>query len=101
MRLLRSIGRLLLSLMIDMAFHPLGLLAVLALLGLHLWLGWSIGWFIGALLVWALLLRLRGWFIDSASRAATKRDVPPRPYKTVIPGRDVPGNEPDDVPRDT
>ena len=100
MRLLRSIGNLLLSLIIEMAFHPLGLLAVLVLLGLHLWLGWSVWWFVGALLVWGLLLRLRGWFIDSASRAATKRDVPPRPHKTVIPGQGVPKNAPDDAPRD-
>lgn len=76
MRLLRRLGGLLLSLLADMLFHPAGLIALLALLLLHIWRGWSIWWLIGALLLWAAALLLRGWFIDAASRAAARREAP-------------------------
>lgn len=76
MRLLRRLGGLLLSLIVDMLFHPTGLITMLLLLLLHFWRGWSIWWFIGALLLWAAVLLLRGWFVDAASRAAARREAP-------------------------
>ena len=80
MRFFRWLGSLLLSLLVDMLFHPVGLIAVVLLLVLHFWRDWPIWWFVGALALWAAVLLLRSRFIDSASRAAARRDVPRKKY---------------------
>ena len=91
MRFLRALGGLLLTLLLELLFHLLGLAALAGLLALHFWLGLSIWWFVGALGVWIAILELRGRFLDSASRAAARPDVPPRPRKTVLPVGKAPG----------
>ena len=85
MRVFKRLLSVLATLLFDMLFHPLWTLLAAVLLVLHFLVDISIWWFIGLIIGWIAVLFVRGWFINSASRAAMTPDRPCGPRKTIIP----------------
>ena len=76
MRRTKRTGSFLLCLLINLVLNPEWSLPAWILLALHLWLGISIGWFIGALALWLARILLGMWLMGWAMDCSRQKDPP-------------------------
>ena len=76
MRRTRQSGSFLLCLLINMLLNLEWSIPAWVLLGLHFWLGISIWWFVGALLLRILRLLLGMWLMGWARDCGNQKDPP-------------------------
>ena len=72
MRRTRQGGSFFLCLLFNMLLNPEGLIPAAVLLGLHFWLGWSLWWAAGALLLWIAWLCLGTLLLRFANRCGNE-----------------------------
>ena len=92
MRRTRRSGSFLLCLLINMLLNLEWSIPSWILLGLHIWLGISIWWFVGALLLWILRLLLGMWLMGWARDCGNQKDPPKEnknPYSVKKTGGDT------------
>ena len=76
MRRTKRGGNILLCLLINIVLNLEGSIPALILLGLHFWLGISLWWCIGALVLWVLGLWIGMWLMGWAADCGSIKDPP-------------------------
>lgn len=98
MRRTRRSGGFFLCLLLNLFLNAEGAIPAVVLLGLHFWLGWSLWWAVGALLLWITWLCLGTLLIRFANRCGNTpapKQANKNPYsaKSLY---DHPGDRPDE-----
>ena len=76
MRKTKRHSHFLLCLLLNMLLNPEWSMPAWILLGLYIWLGISIWWFVGAITLWVLRILLGMWLMGWARDCGNRKDSP-------------------------